>query len=159
MSSGLQGLFKVNPTAGAEEAAKLESSENVDLLVGVASIYAAQGDQEKLGFFEEKLAKVDNQQAGEFAAAYIGLAIQGGPGDDQIGDRPPGDAGYGSEDEPLPTLQLHVGPGGAAEHRGGSGFVQRSCSGENLTSLLTEKINAIKAAETNPQLQGAFSGM
>ncbi len=158
MSSGLQGLFKVNPIAGAEEAAKLEGSENVDLLVGVASIYAAQGDQGKLGFFEEKLSKVDNQQAGEFAAAYIGLAIQGGVGTtkDAI-DR----LATQAMDQTTSLYRRYSFTSALAELRSiaeAPGLLEK-LGGENLTGLLTEKINAIKKAETNPQLIGAFSGM
>ncbi len=158
MSSGLQGLFKVNPTAGAEEAAKLESSESVDLLVGVASIYAAQGAQEKLGFFEEKLSEVDNQQAGEFAAAYIGLAIQGGPEATKSAiDR----LATQAMDQQTSIYRRYSFTAALAELRSiaTTPGVQQLLKGEDLSGLLTEKINAIKAAETNPQLQGAFSGM
>ena len=158
MSSGLQGLFKVNPSAGAAAAAKLESSANDDLLVGVATIYATQGDQSKLGFFEEKLATVDNQQAGEFAGAYIGLAMQGGLASTQKAiDR----LGELALDQKTSLYRRYSFTSALAELRSlaDNPALKEDLDGVDIAPMITEKIEAIKAAETNPQLQAAFMGM
>ena len=158
MSSGLQGLFKVNPMAGTEEAKKLETADNVDLLTGVAAIYAELGEKENLGFFERRLADVDNQQAGEFAGAYLGLALKSGP--EAVKDA----VNRLSESvlaEKSSLWRRYAFTAAMAELKQVSGTpaLQQMLAGEDLTPMLTEKIEAIKAAETNPQLQGAFSAM
>ena len=158
MSSGLQGLFKMNPTAGLEEAKKLEASESVDLLTGVAAIYAELGAEENLGFFERRLADVDYQQAGEFAGAYLGLALKNGPAAVKTAVNNLAESVLAEKSS---LWRRYAFTAALAELKGvaGSPGLQQMLGGEDLAPLLTEKISAIKAAETNPQLIGAFEAM
>ena len=124
----------------------------------MAAIYAELGDRERLGFFERRLADVDNQQAGEFAGAYLGLAMKNGPEATR-------DAierlAQSVLDEETSLWRRYSFTAALAELKtvAGQPAVRQLLGGEDLEPLLTEKISAIKAVETNPQLIGAFSAM
>ncbi len=159
MTSGLQGLFKVNPTEAITRAKALETSPNDELLSGVASIYASTGDASYLPFFERTLSKVDNQAAGPFVGAYLGLALQNGP---EVLAKAVKTVGEQAMDQSTSLWRRYGFTSALAELR------QALVSEPSLSSIpgmsdvanvITEEIEAIKAAETNAQLQGVFGGM
>ena len=158
MTTGLQGLFKVNPTEALARAEKLEDSDSEALIGGVATVYATSGDPSKLAFFERKIDKIDNEMSGEFAGAYLGLAFQNGPEStakaiEALGSRAANQKtslwrrfGFARA---LGELKAVVTSEEIAEQPGM----------RDVAAALTSQLDKIKAAETNPQLQMIFSQM
>ena len=157
-AAALQGLYQVDPVAGAAEAKKLESSDKEAVIVGLAKIYAGAGDAAYLPYFESKIRTIDNQSAGEFAGAYLGLALQGGAG---AVERAVEQLSAVALDQKSSLWQRYSFTAALAELRGAANNpnLKAMLGGADITPMLTAKIDAIKAAETNPQLQGAFSAM
>ena len=159
MTTGLQGLFKVNPTAAIERAAKLENSESEGLITGVGALYASTGDAKYLPFFERKLDAVDNRAAGEFAGAYLGLAFQNGPASlksaiETIGNR--------AVDQETSLWRRFGFTSALAELRtmlSSNEAIGSQAGMAEVVAQIGQQIEAIKAAETNPQLKGVFGQM
>ena len=157
MTSGLQGLFKVNPSAAAERAKRLEDSDSEALLAGVASVYASSGDAGYLPFFERKIDAVDNEASAEFAGAYLGLAFQNGP---EALDGAIDALGARAKDQSTSLWRRYAFASALAELRGAvrSDEMKDTPGLAAVGTKLDAELTAIKAAETNPQLQGVFSG-
>ncbi len=156
--AALEGLYGLNPVAGTAAAKKLESTKNSALLAGLGNIYATSGDAVHLPFFESKLSTVDNQEAGQFAGAYLGLAVRSGAAS---ADAAINKLATAALDQKNSLWRRYGFTSALAELRAGadSPELKALIGGVDLTPVITEKIEAIKAAETNPQLKGAFSQM
>lgn len=157
MASGLQGMFKVNPTAALEQAEKLQDDAPDALLSGIAQIFAGAGDEKYVPFFEENLANVDGESTYPFAGAYLGLAAQTGRLKEAVEK-----LGTMAQDQStslwlrfgfmrnLAELNQVIGMPQGQELTGGD---------ETIAPLVAEQVEAIKAAETNSQLQQIFAQM
>ena len=159
MTTGLQGLFKVNPTAALERAEAMEDSESEGVIAGVAQVYASSGDAARLPFFERKLDVVDNRAAGEFAGAYLGLAMQNGP---DVLAKAVKALGAKATDQDNSLWRRFGFTSALAELRGAISGNEALASQPGMTDVvpvITEQIEAVKAAETNPQLRGVFGQM
>lgn len=158
-NSALQGLYATDPTAAIARAKTLENTESNDLLSGVAMIYAMTGDAAYLPFFESKLKKTDNEGAGEFAGAYLGLALQGGPSDLSKAVTTIGNQAKDQSTSPWrrygftsALAELRQALTMSDEFKGINGM-------DAVADLITTQINAVKTAETNPQLKAIFGQM
>ena len=157
MASGLQGMFKVNPTEALAQAEKLQDDAPDALLSGIAQIFAGAGDEKYLPFFEENLANVDGESTYPFTGAYLGLAAQTGNLKAAV-ER----VGAMAQDQStslwmrfgvmrnLSELNQVLGTPQGSELAGGD---------ETVAPLVAEQVSAIKAAETNAQLQQIFAQM
>ena len=158
MATGLQGLFKVNPTGALERAKTFEDSDSETLLTGVAGLYAAAGETGRLSFFEKNLGKVDNRAAGEFAGAYLGLAFQDGP---ESLKEAISTLGTKAQDQST-SVWKRFGYTNALAELKQVATSEEAAAQPGMTAVatqLTTVIDAIKVAETNPQLKAMFSQM
>ena len=71
ISSAMQALYKVDPTAAIDVAKKFENDDNDDLVSGVGSIYSENPKPEHVGFFEKGIMKVDGMASINFVANYV----------------------------------------------------------------------------------------
>lgn len=71
ISSAIQALYKVDPSAALEAAKKFENDENSDLVNGVGSIYSENPKPEHLDFFERSIPKVDGMPSIGFLTNYV----------------------------------------------------------------------------------------
>lgn len=55
VSSALKYLGKVNPTLAMQKAAELENERSTSMIVGIAGLYAENGDASKFAFFQKNL--------------------------------------------------------------------------------------------------------
>ena len=157
LASGLQGLFKVDPGAALEQAEKLRDDAPDQLLGGIAQVFASTGDAKYLPFFEERLGDVDGESTYAFAGSYLGLAAQTG----RLKEAVERVGGLARDQSSSPWLRfgymrnlaelqrLIASPRGAALTGGD----------ETVADLVGAQVDAIKAAETNPQLRDIFAQM
>ena len=156
--AALRALYERDPAAALAEARKLESTDSDAMAVAIATLYATTGDSAYLPFFERKLPAVDNQAAGEFAAAYIGLAIRNGAG---ATERAVERLATAALDQSTSLWRRYSFTTALAELRSVSQSqpLKEMLGGADLAPMLTARIEAIKAAETSRELQEAFSQM
>jgi aminopeptidase N len=74
--AALQALQMLDPQAALAYAAKIETTENLELLSAVAAIYVEAGDPKHLGFFEKTWPKMKNWSAIDFLGMYAALAAK-----------------------------------------------------------------------------------
>ncbi|MEM7573161.1 MAG: M1 family metallopeptidase [Bacteroidota bacterium] len=73
VGAGLGALATLDPAEGAAVAESLEGSDNPSIVGAIGAIYAAEGNPDRLPYFEEKLTSIDGQDAIGFYAAYAGF--------------------------------------------------------------------------------------
>ncbi len=72
VSSALKTLAKLDPTAAAAYAKKLENEQNDAILTGISEIYLSKPDAaQQLPFFNKALAKMDGQEVVPFLENYV----------------------------------------------------------------------------------------
>ncbi len=157
-AAGLQGLFEADPVAAMAKAKTLENTKSDALMAGIGGMYAASGDAEFLPYFEERLTKVDNQEAGQFVGAYLGLAMQNGP---EALTSAVKNIGTVAANQKSSLWQRYGYTMALAEMRGMAtseeGAKQPGMAA--IATLIGEQINTIKNAETNSQLKAVFGRM
>jgi aminopeptidase N len=154
-AAALQGLFQADPTTALAKAKMLENTESDALIAGIGGMYAASGDAEYLPYFEDRLTKVDNQEAGEFVGAYLGLAFQNGP---EALTKAVKNIGSVAANQKSSLWQRYGYTMALAELRGLTKSDEAAAQPgmDAIGTLLTEQINTIKSAETNSQLKMVF---
>ncbi|MEL6141252.1 MAG: M1 family metallopeptidase [Bacteroidota bacterium] len=76
VGAGLEALTKLDPALASKEAAKLEDTDNADLISAIGNLYVENGAVEKLAFFEKKLSKIDGYESFDFYGNYLKLLLQ-----------------------------------------------------------------------------------
>lgn len=73
VSAALQAIHRTDPVAGAQYAEKLMNTDNVSLLLGLASIFEKTGDKKYISFYENNWQKTDNYARFTFFNSYATL--------------------------------------------------------------------------------------
>jgi len=157
-AAGLQGLFQADPNTAMAKAKALENTDSDALMAGIGGMYAASGDASYLPFFEERLTKVDNQEAGQFVGAYLGLALQNGP---EALTKAITNVGGVAKNQKSSLWQRYGYTMALAEMRGMATSEEAASQPgmADIATLVSGQIEAIKSAETNGQLKAVFGRM
>ncbi len=156
LAASLPAYYKADSTAALAEAEKLEEVESDEVMAGIATIYAQNGNEKYNAFFERSLGKVDGQAAGQLAAAYLGSALKQGPENLTAAVET---LGTMARDQSTSLWRRYGFTSALAELRGAVSSPQAPTGMDAVASVITEQIDAAKAAETNSQLKAAFSSM
>lgn len=157
-AAGLEGLFQSDPNTAMAKAKLMEDTDSDPLMAGIGNMYAASGDAQYLPFFKERLTKVDNQEAGQFVGAYLGLALQNGP--ESLTEAIKNVGGVAQNQKS--SLWQRYGYTMALAEMGGMAKSEEGAKQpgmEAIATVVTEQIEAIKSAETNSQLKAVFGRM
>jgi aminopeptidase N len=160
VSAGLEVLAQLDPAAAAAAATQLEDADNPQIIATLASLYAEAGNTDKLPFFATNLRNVDGPPAVAFYEAYQTLLA---------------DAGWEQADAGVAQLQAVATDMGQSPWRRLAATKSVSDLGRVYESriddeayaaekdMLSKKVlevgavlTAIKAAETNEQLQQLY---
>jgi aminopeptidase N len=76
ISSALQAINALEPTAAASYVSKLENEENGEIINALGEIYFANPDKKYLPFFEKNWNKIDGYNALSFMAKYLALSAK-----------------------------------------------------------------------------------
>lgn len=161
VATALLLLNDTEPATALKAAKKLEASENSDVLAAIGQVYAGTGDMNYLSFFENNWDNVQFFAAVTFLQQYADLAKQGG--NDQLLASAEKLAAIGTNMSESPWLRfgsmgalndLHVA---AVEQMGMETNTEEDNSSlKELDAKIVKLIEDVKAAETNPQLQGFY---
>lgn len=151
VSTGLSSLYQLNPQEGLAAADKMRSETNAQLVAAVGDIYAESGDQKYLSFFDKNLENVDGFGALNFFESYGSLLLADDSG-----------ANIEKAVKRLKAIGTNMGQSPWAriasiktlsELKGG---LAENALATPWLSAIEQAIEAIKVAETNPQLKGIY---
>ena len=164
VGAALMALNQANPTEAVKRAEQLEgeAAKNSSILSAIGSIYAIQGRFDKIAFFEKNWDKIDGPEAGHFFHNYAGLLLSNG-GDIK------GSLGK------LKDVSTNMSQSLWRRFSATQTLVELNQFYEQMLSESTDEtvkaifqenvdiikgyLQEIKAAETNPQLKSAYSGL
>ncbi len=151
VSTGLSSLYQLNPQEGLAAADKMNNETNAQLVATVGDIYAESRDQKYLPYFVKNLGNVDGFGALNFFESYGNLLLADDSG-----------ANIEKAVKRLKAIGTNMGQSPWAriasiktlsELKGG---LAENALATQWLSAIDQAIEAIKAAETNPQLKGIY---
>jgi len=160
-AAALAGLRNIDPATALATAKSLENSENSDILSAVAAIYVESGDAKYLPFFEKTLEDVDGYSALSFYENYGKLVVQGDKTTLVEGAEKMQSIGGDLKTSPfrrfaaVKTLNDFYLSAHDKAVESEDTAVQEEMQG--LKTRFADMINALKAAETEPQLKTFYS--
>ena len=164
IGSALLALNQANPVEAVKRAEQLEgeAAHNPSILSAIGGIYAIQGKFDKLSFFEKNWDNIDGPEAGNFFHNYAGLLLSNG-GDIK------GSLGK------LKDVSTNMSQSLWRRFSATQTLVELNqfynqmlteSTDETVKTIFKENVDLIKgyiqeikAAETNPQLKSAYSGL
>lgn len=160
VSAALQAVAELDPAAGAAAAKKLENEDSEDIISAIGSIYAASEDMAFLPFFTSRLEKVDGYSALSLYSDYQSLLAKGN------------DAQMEEGASRFSKIALNMGQSPWRRLSASKAIVdlQAACTDQAMSEpdmdkadalrkrakALGELFTAIKAAETNPEVQSIY---
>ncbi|WP_367392100.1 M1 family metallopeptidase [Lewinella sp. LCG006] len=151
VAAGLSSLYQLDPAAGLAAAEKLSSETNSLLVATIGGIYAESGDQKYLSFFDKNLENVDGFGAINFFESYGSFLLSD-------------DKGTNIEKAVKRLKSIGTNMGQSPWARIASiktlselqdGLADNEMASQWLGAI-DQAIEAIKTAETNPQLKGIY---
>jgi len=151
VAAGLASLYQLDPPAGIAAAEKMSGETSSQLVATIGGIYAESGDQKYLSFFDKNLENVDGFGAINFFESYGSFLLSDEKGTN-IEKAVKRLKGIGTNMGQSPWARI-ASIKTLSELR--DGLAENEMATQWLGAI-NQAIEAIKTAETNPQLKGIY---
>jgi aminopeptidase N len=149
VAAGLGALIELDPEAAQQAASLLREETNSEIVASIGGIYANSADVQYLPYFSQHLTDVDGYAAFDFYDSFSALLLEAEPATLLQGAQELQAIGTDMGQSPwrrLSSVRTLSQLQGALLEKGA----------EATATQIADIITAIKAAETNPQLQGIY---
>ncbi|PSR13993.1 MAG: alanyl aminopeptidase [Bacteroidetes bacterium] len=149
VAAGLGALVELDPAAAQQAANQLQEETNSEIVATIGGIYATSNEVQYLPYFSQHLSHVDGYAAFDFYESFSVLLLVAEPAALLQGAQELQAIGTDMGQSPwrrLSAVRTLSQVKGALLEKGA----------EATATQIADMITAIKAAETNPQLQGIY---
>ena len=150
VAAGLTVLADIDPQLAAATAKDLEEVDNGDIAGAIASLYSEVGDVSKLSYFENRMDKVSGYGAIDLMRAYQSLLAKADDDKIKSGVALMKARALNQGNDPFKRAAATIALNDLRE-----GY-KNVADGAAMVEQLGKVIGEIKAAETEPQLQGLY---
>ena len=150
VAAGLTVLADIDPQLAAETAKDLEEVDNGDIAGAIASLYSEVGDVSKLSYFENRMDKVSGYGAIDLMRAYQSLLAKADDTKIKSGVALMKARALNQGNDPFKRAAATIALNDLRES------YKEAADGAAMVEELGKAIGEIKAAETEPQLQGLY---
>ncbi|MEL7428270.1 MAG: HEAT repeat domain-containing protein, partial [Bacteroidota bacterium] len=149
VSAGLDALALNNPELALEAAGQLADEDNIDIIEAIGGLYADTGDAKYLPYFTKNLSNLEGFAAISFYESFGVLLLDIKGESLEKGVQQLGTIGTNQSESPWCRLASIKTLSEIA------GELSEENDGTQITRI-QQSIDAIKEAETNPQLRGIY---